>query len=106
MWDTSEYIAAVKVLGLPHPPGNPLFVLLGHAFALLPIPVSYAARINMFVALLDAIAAGLWFLVTERILSHWLALRWQRIAGAPSRSRARFSRLREVGSASLEPPSR
>jgi hypothetical protein len=82
MWDTSEYIAAVKVLGLPHPPGNPLFVLLGHAFALLPIPVSYAARINMFVALLNAIAAGLWFLVTERILSHWLALRWQRIAGA------------------------
>jgi hypothetical protein len=82
MWDTSEYIAAVKVLGLPHPPGNPLFVLLGHAFGLLPIPVSYAARINMFVALLDAIAAGLWFLVTERILSHWLALRWQRIAGA------------------------
>lgn len=81
MWDTSEYIAAVKVLGLPHPPGNPLFVLLGHAFGLLPIPVSYAARINMFVALLMAIAAGLWFLVTERILSRWLAHRWQRIAG-------------------------
>ena len=32
MWDTSEYIAAVKVLGLPHPPGNPLFVLLDHVF--------------------------------------------------------------------------
>lgn len=82
MWDTSEYIAAVKVLGLPHPPGNPLFVLLGHAFGLLPIPVSYAARINMFVALLGAVSAGLWFLVTERILSHWLARRWQRVAGA------------------------
>ncbi len=82
MWDTSEYIAAVKVLGLPHPPGNPLFVLLGHAFGLLPIPVTYAARINMFVALLDALAAGVWFLVTERILSHWLARRWQRTAGA------------------------
>jgi hypothetical protein len=82
MWDASEYIAAVKVLGLPHPPGNPLFVLLGHAFALLPIPVSYAARINMFGALMSAISAGLWFLVTERILSRWLAHRWQRIAGA------------------------
>ena len=81
MWDTSEYIAAVKVLGLPHPPGNPLFVLVGHVFGLLPIPVSYAARINLFVALLMAIAAGLWFLVTERILSRWLAQRWQRIAG-------------------------
>jgi hypothetical protein len=82
MWDTSEYIAAVKVLGLPHPPGNPFFVLAGHAFGLLPIPVSYAARINLFVALLSAIAAGLWFLVTERILSRWLTVRWHRIAGA------------------------
>ncbi len=81
MWDTSEYIAAVKVLGLPHPPGNPLFVLIGHAFGLLPIPMSYAARINMFVALLMAVSAGLWFLVTERILSHWLERRWQRVAG-------------------------
>src|SRR5262249_36667262 len=26
MWDTSEYIAAAYTLGLPHPPGNPLFV--------------------------------------------------------------------------------
>src|SRR6476620_6175714 len=64
MWDTGEYMAAVKVLGIPHPPGNPFFVLLGHAFASLPIPVSYAERINIMAALASAISAGLWFLIT------------------------------------------
>jgi hypothetical protein len=33
-WDTSEYIAAAKVLGIPHPPGNPLFDILAHTFGL------------------------------------------------------------------------
>src|SRR5688500_8926022 len=47
MWDTGEYMAAAKVLGLPHPPGNPFFMLLGNVFGQLPLPVSYAAKINI-----------------------------------------------------------
>ena len=69
MWDTSEYIAAAKVLGLPHPPGNPLFVLIAHAFGLVPIPVSYAARINILAALCSAIAAGSWFVLIDSVLA-------------------------------------
>ncbi|MFL5502210.1 MAG: DUF2723 domain-containing protein [Gemmatimonadaceae bacterium] len=82
MWDTGEYMAAVKVLGIPHPPGNPFFVLLGHAFASLPIPVSYAARINIMAALASAISAGFWFLITERIVARWIVERWQRLVVA------------------------
>jgi hypothetical protein len=78
MWDTGEYMAAVKVLGIPHPPGNPFFMLLGHAFASLPLPFSYAARINIMAALASACAAGLWFLVTERIVARWIPELWQR----------------------------
>jgi hypothetical protein len=79
MWDTGEYMAAIKVLGIPHPPGNPFFVLLAHAFALLPIPGSYAARINTMAALASACAAGFWFLLTERITARWVADRWHRL---------------------------
>jgi len=82
MWDTGEYMAAVKVLGIPHPPGNPFFVLLGHAFASLPIPVSYAARINIMAALASALSAGLWFLITERIVARWIYEKWQRLVVA------------------------
>src|SRR4030081_3054156 len=79
MWDTGEYMAAAKVLGIPHPPGNPFFMLIGHAFRSLPIPVSYAARINILAALASACSAGFWFLITERIVARWVAEWWQRI---------------------------
>ncbi len=81
MWDTSEYIAAAYVFGLPHPPGNPFFILLGRTFAVLPIAPNVAMRINILAALCSAVSAGMWFLITERVLVGWLAERWQRIVG-------------------------
>jgi hypothetical protein len=81
MWDTSEYIAAAYVLGIPHPPGNPFFVLLGRVFAIMPIAPTVAMRINVLAALSSAVSAGLWFLITERVLVGWMPRRWQRIAG-------------------------
>src|SRR6476620_635826 len=81
MWDTSEYIAAAYTLGLPHPPGNPFFVLIGRVFSLLPIASSIAARVNILAAVASAVSAGMWFLITERVLSGWLTERWQRITG-------------------------
>ncbi|MBY0492292.1 MAG: DUF2723 domain-containing protein [Gemmatimonadaceae bacterium] len=81
MWDTSEYIAAAYVLGLPHPPGNPFFVLIGRVFSILPIAPSVAMRINVLAALSSAASATFWFLVTERVLVQWMPRRWQRIMG-------------------------
>jgi hypothetical protein len=82
MWDTSEYITAAYTLGLPHPPGNPLFVLIGRVFSILPIASSVAMRINVLAAVCSAFSAAMWFLITERVLVGWLPVRWQRIAGA------------------------
>jgi hypothetical protein len=81
MWDTSEYIAAAYDFGLPHPPGNPFFIILGRFFAILPIAPNVAMRINILAALCSAGAAGMWFLITERVLVGWLVERWQRIVG-------------------------
>src|SRR5256712_7206102 len=67
-WDTSEYIAAAYVLGIPHPPGNPLFTIIAHTWGLLPLAAGYAMRINLLAAATSAVAAGGWFPVGERLM--------------------------------------
>jgi hypothetical protein len=83
-WDTSEYIATAHIMGIPHPPGNPLFVLLARAWELLlaPTGLSVAVRINLFSAVMSAAAHGFWFLLVHRILSSFSDSRTFRIAGA------------------------
>ncbi len=85
-WDTSEYIAAAYVLGIPHPPGNPLFTLIAHTWGLLPLAAGYAERINLLAATTSAIAAGCWFLIGERWIRAWVPARLPRrlaaVAGA------------------------
>lgn len=81
LWDASEYITAAYTLGIPHPPGNPLFVLLGRVASLVPIG-TVAVRVNMLAAVCSAFSAAVWFLVAERVLSAWFPLRWTRLVGA------------------------
>jgi hypothetical protein len=82
-WDTSEYIAAAKGLGIPHPPGNPLFVILANVWGQLLFFVEhYALRINLFAAVTSAVSSGLLFLVAERWLQPVVAERWPRTVAA------------------------
>jgi hypothetical protein len=83
-WDTSEYIATGYILGIPHPPGNPLFVVLARAWILLlePFGFSIAVRVNLFSAFMSAAAHGLWFLVIHHVLRFFSEGRTFRLLGA------------------------
>ena len=83
-WDTSEYIATAHILGIPHQPGNPLFVVLARTWEILlaPFGLSTAVRINLFSALMGALAHGCWFLVVHHILGHFSSDRRFRLIGA------------------------
>ncbi len=74
-WDTSEYIATAHIMGIPHPPGNPLFVVVGRAWSLLLsiTGLSVPIRINLLAAATSAVATGAFFLVAHRILAGWMA---------------------------------
>lgn len=83
-WDASEYIATARILGIPHPPGNPLFVLLARAWHVLlePFGLSTAVRINLFSVLMSTAGHGIWFLVIHRVLEFFGGSRAFRLAGA------------------------
>jgi hypothetical protein len=69
-WDTSEYIATAHIVGIPHPPGNPLFVMLAKVWTLLltPLGLPIAVRVNLLAATTSAGATGFFYLVAQRVL--------------------------------------
>ena len=83
-WDTSEYIATAHILGIPHPPGNPLFVLLARTWEVLlsPLGLPVAVRINLFSAFMGACTHALWFLVMHHVLRAFTTDRVFRLVGA------------------------
>ena len=53
-WDSGEFIGVSTILGIPHPPGTPFYVLVGRMATLVPLG-SIAQRVNG----LSAVAAAL-----------------------------------------------
>jgi tetratricopeptide (TPR) repeat protein len=70
-WDCGEFIATSYILGVPHPPGAPLFTLVGRLFSLLPLPGEVAARVNLISVLTSALAVLLLYLITVRLIKLW-----------------------------------
>jgi hypothetical protein len=67
-WDAGEFIASARILGIPHPPGTPLFVMIAHVWAML-LPIGeYAVRTNLLSATHSAAGAGCFFLVIHQTL--------------------------------------
>jgi hypothetical protein len=83
-WDTSEYIATAHIMGIPHPPGNPTFVVLARVWELLlaPFGLATAVKVNLFSATMGALAHGCWFLVFHRIATFFTPDRRLRMVAA------------------------
>jgi len=70
-WDCGEFISCSYTLGIPHPPGSPLYIMAARVFSIIPFHHDICARINMLSAVTGAIAAMLAFLVTFKLIRYW-----------------------------------
>ncbi len=84
-WDCGEFIATSRTLGVPHPPGSPLYLLIARIFSLLPFTGGGATdpllnepqyhfvafRINMISPLVTALANTFLFLIIVHLVESW-----------------------------------
>ncbi len=71
-WDCGEFIAVANTLGVPHPPGSPLFLLLGRIASMLPFSEDIAFRVNLLSPLSSAFAVFFLYLIIVKVVNHWL----------------------------------
>ncbi|HJP86252.1 MAG TPA: DUF2723 domain-containing protein [Gemmatimonadaceae bacterium] len=60
LWDSGEFLAAIHSLGIPHPPGTPLYILIGKVWSLIFGSVfGFARAINLLSAVSTAFGCGI-----------------------------------------------
>ena len=67
-WDVGEFIAAAKMMQVPHPPGSPLFLLVTRFAMMLPIAADQAVRAHMLSALFSGLGILFTYLVAVKIV--------------------------------------
>jgi hypothetical protein len=68
LWDAGEFASAVESLGIPHPPGTPLYVLVARAWRLV-FPFLETATATNLLAAASTAAAGA---IAAALMSRWM----------------------------------
>ena len=70
-WDCGEFIAASFKLAVPHPPGAPLYLLVGRIFSMIPFVTDIGLRVNMISVLSSAFSVMLLYLTIVHLIREW-----------------------------------
>jgi len=68
LWDPGEISSASYSLMVPHPPGAPLWLLLGRVFSLIPFAQNAGFRINTVSVLAGAVSVLLLYLIAIKLI--------------------------------------
>jgi len=70
-WDSGEFIATSYILGVPHPPGSPLYLIIGRVFSMIPFNPDIAFRVNLISPVVSALAVMYLYLSTVKLISNY-----------------------------------
>ena len=70
LWDCGEFIACANEIGIPHPPGSPLFTMLGRLFIVI-FSGGNDAHVAQAVNLMSAVASGFTILFLFWTITHF-----------------------------------
>ena len=93
--DSGELIVAARFLGVAHPPGFPLYLMLAHLFSLIPIG-SVAVPVNFASAFFAALACAMLSLVVAEMITSSDGAESERNSKKRSRKAKKTSRLAAI----------
>ena len=73
-WDCGEFAACAYTLSVPHPPGAPLWTIIGKVAALFPLGSNPAVKINTVSAISSGFTVMILYLVLVMVIKSWKGL--------------------------------
>jgi len=67
-WDCGEFVASSYLMQVPHPPGTPLFLMLGRVMTLIPFAANLAFRVNTISVLASSFTIMFLYLIAVRVI--------------------------------------
>ncbi len=70
-WDCGEFITCSYILGIPHPPGAPFYLMIGRIFSMIPFAADIGLRVNLVSAVTSALTVMLLYLIIVHLIKQW-----------------------------------